>query len=228
MLGLAVIDIDHEDPDYLMIVIDRIGQPLSSYSTPSGGFHAIYPIRDLEVAKSIPASSFSIAGERIGEVCCLHRFANAWEPSSWSKAAGIRRSIGEDWSIWFDPSMVDFQEQSRAINPKKPRTSPRETSPFDVTADEIVDHYEMTPTVAGEYQGHCPICDPHKLGGGTRFKLRPQTDDKFLLNCFACAEDGFSDRDFLRIIEPICRKKKIKVSPSLMGTIVNPSQGEIV
>ena len=205
MFGLAAVDIDHSDPEYLLMVQDIVGTPLASYSTPSGGLHAIYPIRDMEVATKIPATTFKIGGESIGEVCCLHRFANCWEPISWLRAARERMDMDDDDPMvrWLSPDSLSFVEPP-VRKPRKPRDPNAPPVDFGITIDDIVAHYGMEENNSGEYQGHCPICDASRSGTGTRFKATP-ADGKggFLLNCFGCSPNGFGTDEFFRIINPV-------------------------
>ena len=234
MFGLAAVDIDRDDPEWLARIADMLGQPLAAYSTPSGGYHALYPIRTIEDAKAIPANGYRIDGEIVGEVACLHRFANCWEPISWLKAAKARSALTEDAdAAWLAPDALDFV-------PDTPRAPKRERDPnapppsLGVTAEDVAEYYGLDwDANRREWHGHCPKCDAGKTGGGTRFRVAESTDGGIWANCWECAPNGWSGADFFEIIDKAISVKTPRRAPyrqqgnrRIMKTILERIKGE--
>ena len=199
--GLAVADIDKPEMEAVEAVNDALGTPISTFATASGGWHSLYAIDGIQTASDIKATGYVINGEHLGEICCLHRFANCWAPVNWLNAVKQRLEMSPDAPVLttdiINEKIVFMGKEKKR---RKPKDIDAPKSDRTDTFNDLVSHYQLSETDTGEYQGHCPECDTDKSGGGTRFKARLSNNGDILLNCFACSPNGFDDFAYGRIL----------------------------
>lgn len=218
-LGLAVADIDKPEIEAVEAVTDALGTPLATFPTASGGWHSIYPIDSIDTAKMIKSSGYKIDGQHLGEMCCLHRFANCWSPINWLQCVKRRVNMTTADNLLTGAIIVSRLEwigTNRTERTRKPKDQNAAKYKSSITIDDAVEYFNLKRSPKnGEWQGHCPQCDPHRTGGGTRFKANVSTDGRLLINCFECAEQGFDGHIYWNMVKPleqIAKRKRIRES----------------
>ena len=215
-LGLAVADIDKPEIEAVEAVTDALGTPLATFPTASGGWHSIYAIDNIHTATIIKSCGYKVDGVHLGEMCCLHRFANCWSPVNWLQSVKRRVHMdSSDYMLTTDiiETRLEWMGSGRVEVRRKPKNPNAPKYVSSITLDDAIEYFDLQIGMnPGEWQGHCPQCDPQRSGGGTRFKANMR-NGRLLLNCFECAEKGFDGDvywDMVRPLEQLARNKRIR------------------
>ena len=165
----------------------------------------------------IRSGSFTVGGERMGEIGCAYRMINAWEPISILKAVKASLSYMETGKpiSMLDVDKIEWTQTEQFEHDKKPKHK-SDYKGDKLTTEDFAEGLGLNWN-GKVYRGHCPLCAARgeAPGGSTRFQLKDINGEPFM-TCWQCAPQGVGYKNFVWLVSEVRANLNLKLINSIL------------